>query len=258
MASTKVALITGGSRGIGRGIAERLLADGYLVAITGRDAAKGARAMGEMAAGDRAMFLASDGSDQAQAERAVDDVLAHWGRVDVLVNNVGGSRGVAEVISMTDDDWNHTADLIVNSALWATRRALPGMVAAGWGRIINVSSVESKRCRISGVSHYVTFKHAMNGFTRAVAAEYGKAGITCNALCPGGVETDLMTTTGRATAESSGLTYEEFLQLYADETLTGRLVTVEEVAALAAFLVTDLARSVTGNMINIDGGSLPY
>lgn len=258
MSAGRVAFITGGSRGIGRGIAERLLADGYLVAVSGRDPGKGEQALREMAAGERAIFLAADGADQGQAERAVDDVLGHWGRIDVLVNNVGGSRGVAPVASMTDDDWGYTADLILNSALWSTRRALPGMQSAGWGRVINISSVESKRCRISGVSHYVTFKHAMNGFTRAVAAEYATCGITCNALCPGGVETDLMTTTGRATAESAGVTYEEFLQQYADETLTGRLVTVEEVAALAAFLVTDLARSITGNLINIDGGSLPY
>jgi NAD(P)-dependent dehydrogenase (short-subunit alcohol dehydrogenase family) len=256
--SAKVALVTGGSRGIGRGIAERLLADGHRVAITGRDEAKGKRALAELAAGERAVFLAADGGNQAEAERAVDDVLDRWGSIDILVNNVGGSRGVAEVASMPDADWQHTGDLILSSAMWSTRRALPGMVTAGWGRIINISSVESKRCRISGVSHYVTFKHAMNGFTRAVAAEYAKTGITCNALCPGGVETDLMMTAGRAAAQASGLTYEQFLQQYADETLTGRLVTVEEVAALAAFLVSDLARSITGNMINIDGGSLPY
>ena len=170
MSADRVAFITGGSRGIGRGIAERLLADGYLVAISGRDPGKGEQALREMAAGERAIFLTADGADQGQAERAVDDVLGHWGRIDVLVNNVGGSRGVAEVDSMSDDDWGYTADLILNSALWSTRRVLPGMRSAGWGRVINISSVESKRCRISGVSHYVTFKHAMNGFTRAVAA----------------------------------------------------------------------------------------
>jgi NAD(P)-dependent dehydrogenase (short-subunit alcohol dehydrogenase family) len=258
MSDSRVAVVTGGSRGIGRGIAERFLSDGYRVALSGRDRDKGAQAIQEMAGGDRVLFIEADGADREQAERTVDEVLATWGRLDILVNNVGGSRGVAVVADMPDDDWQYTADLILNSAMWSTRRALPSMVESGWGRVINVSSVESKRCRISGVSHYVTFKHAMNGFTRAVAAEYSKAGITCNALCPGGVETDLMMTAGRATAEATGGTYEDFLQLYADETLTGRLVTVEEVAALASFLAGDLARSITGNLINIDGGSLPY
>lgn len=130
MSASRVAFITGGSRGIGRGIAERLLADGYLVAVSGRDPGKGEQALREMAAGERAIFLAADGADQGQAERAVDDVLGHWGRIDVLVNNVGGSRGVAPVASMTDDDWGYTADLILNSALWSTRRALPGMQSA--------------------------------------------------------------------------------------------------------------------------------
>jgi 3-hydroxybutyrate dehydrogenase/3-oxoacyl-[acyl-carrier protein] reductase len=108
------------------------------------------------------------------------------------------------------------------------------------------------------VSHYITNKHAMNGLTKATAYEYAQQGITCNAICPGAVETDLMKEVGPLVAEQSGTTYEAFLQGYANESMIKRLNTVEEVAACAVWLASEPGGGVTGAMINVDGGTAPW
>jgi 3-hydroxybutyrate dehydrogenase/3-oxoacyl-[acyl-carrier protein] reductase len=129
------------------------------------------------------------------------------------------------------------------------------MLDRGWGRIINISSVEGSQANKQNVSHYITFKHAMNGFTKAAAFEYGESGITVNAISPGAVETDLMLTSGPAAAETMGLTYEAFKETYAQESAIKRLNTVEEVAGLARYLSSDVAGGITGAILPVDGGS---
>jgi NAD(P)-dependent dehydrogenase (short-subunit alcohol dehydrogenase family) len=178
--------------------------------------------------------------------------------VDILVNNAGGSGGFALVAELTDDAWNNAANWILNSAFWATRRALPSMVDNHWGRIINISSVEGKYIKKPYASHYATFKHALNGFTKAVALEYGPMGITSNAICPGAVETDLMRELGPEAATAAGVTYEEFLDGYAQETMTKRINTVAEVAAVARLLASEEGIGITGTVINVDAGTSPY
>src|SRR6185295_16722558 len=116
----------------------------------------------------------------------------------------------------SDDAWLGTADWILNSTFWATRRALQRMVTqGGGGRIINISSVEGKQANKAAVSPYIVYKHALNGFTKAVAFEYGPMGITSNAILPGAIETDLMREAGPEAAKSMGITYEQFLDNYA-------------------------------------------
>ncbi len=251
----KVAAITGGSRGIGRGIAECFLRAGADIAINGRSQDKGDQAIAEMAAPENSLFIPGDVTRQSDTQNFIDQTIERFGRVDILVNNAGGSSGFASVAELSDDAWSEAADWILNSAFWATRRALQDMQKRQWGRILNISSVEGRQANKANVSHYITFKHALNGFTKAVAFEYGAQGITCNAISPGAVETDLMKNTGPEAAESMGLTYEEFLDSYAQDAATKKLNTVEEVAGLALFLVSDLGAGITGAIMPVDGGT---
>ena len=251
----KVAAITGGSRGIGRAIAEAYLQAGARVAINGRSQAKGDEALDEMRAGDAAIFVAGDVTNREHVTRFVSQVIEQFGAVDVLVNNAGGSSGFAPVAEMAEDAWQQAAAWILHSAFWATAPALRDMAPRGFGRIINISSIEGRQANKANVSHYITFKHALNGFTKAVAFEYGAQGITCNAISPGAVETDLMRDAGPAAAESMGISYEQFKDNYAQDAAIKRLNTVEEVAAMALFLASELGGGVNGAILSVDGGT---
>jgi NAD(P)-dependent dehydrogenase (short-subunit alcohol dehydrogenase family) len=254
----RVAVITGGTRGIGRGCAEAFLAEGAKVVVSGRSADKGKQALEEMNAGDRAHFVACDVLDESQVEALIDETVRHYGQVDILVNNAGGSDGYAMVHELSDEAWNKAQDWILNSTFWATRRALRDMLPRKWGRVIFISSVESKQANKAMVSHYITSKHAMNGFAKAVAFEYGPLGITSNAICPGALETDLTKENGPAAAKAMGITYEEFLENYASESMIKRLNTVEEVAAMAVLLASEEGGGITGALLNVDGGTAPW
>ncbi len=255
----KVAFITGGTRGIGRGIAEAFVGDGARVMLNGRSADKGKQALEEMGAGDRVDFVAGDVMKEQEVEAAIDATVERFGQLDILVNNAGGSTGFGLVHELTDDAWNGTADWVLNSAFWATRRGLQHMVRAGrGGRIINISSVEGKQANKAAVSPYIVFKHALNGLTKAVAFEYGPQGITCNAILPGAVETDLTREKGPEAAAMMGISYEQFLQDYANESMIKRLNTVEEVSAVALLLASEQGGGITSALINVDGGTASW
>ncbi len=252
----RVAAITGGTRGIGRGIAEAFLAQGARVVVNGRSEEKGARALEEMDAGDRAHFIAGDVTRQDDVEALVGGTIDHFGGIDVMVNNAGGTSGFAPVAQLSDEAWQQALDWNLNATFWGTRRALQHMETTGWGRIVNISSVEGRQANKAAVAHYITNKHAINGLTRAVAFEYGPAGITCNAICPGAIETDIMRDAGPQAAEAAGITYEEFLGAYAEEAAIKRLNTVEEVAAVAVLLASEVGGGITGAVVDVHGGSL--
>jgi NAD(P)-dependent dehydrogenase (short-subunit alcohol dehydrogenase family) len=254
----RVAVITASTRSIGRAIAEAFLGEGALVVISGRSEDKGKQALAEMGAGDRADFCACDALDQAQVEALIDFTKQRYGRVDILVNNAGGTDGWALVGDLSDEAWQKALNWNLNATFWGTRRALGHMVEGGWGRVINISSVEGKMANKPAVSHYIVNKHAINGLTKAVAYEYGQQGITCNAICPGAIETDLMKEAGPGAAASMGITYEDFLQGYADESMIKRLNTAEEVAACAVWLASEAGGGVTGSLVNVDGGTSPW
>jgi NAD(P)-dependent dehydrogenase (short-subunit alcohol dehydrogenase family) len=258
MLKGKAAVVTGGSRGIGRGIAQALLGAGANVAISGTNTDKGHQALEEIDAGDALMFCLADARKQDENEALIDAASARYGGVDILVNNAGGSSGFALIGELSDAAWGEAADWILNSAFWTTRRALPHMVRSGWGRIINISSLEAKTMQTPMAAHYATFKLALNGFTRCVAVEYAAAGITANAICPGAVETDLMRSAGAANADATGLSYEQFIESYAQQSLTKRLNTVEEIAAVALLLASPAGAGITGTTINVDGGTSPH
>ena len=130
------------------------------------------------------------------------------------------------------------------------------MIPRRWGRVINISSVEGKQANKPAVSHYITNKHALNGFTKAVAFEYGPLGITSNAILPGAVETDLMKEAGPAAAKVAGITYEKFLDNYAQDAAIKRLNTVEEMAAVALLLASEAGGGITGALLDVHGGSI--
>lgn len=251
----RIAAITGGTRGIGRGIAEAFLAEGASVVVGGRSEEKGRRALEEMGAGDRAHFIASDVRVQADVEAFVDGTIERYGKIDILVNNAGGSSGFAPVSELSDEAWNEALNWMLNATFWGTRRALPDMLSRSWGRIINISSVEGKLINKTTVAHYIVNKHAIDAFTKVVAFENGPLGVTSNAILPGAVETDLMTITGAAAAKSLGMTYAEYIDSYAQEAAIKRINTVEEVAAVAVLLASEIGGGITGALMDVHGGT---
>jgi len=253
--SGKIAAITGGTRGIGRGIAEAFVAEGAKVVIGGRSEDKGRRALAEMNAGDSAQFITMDACNQADVEAFVDGTIDHFGQVDILVNNAGGSSGFAPIAAMSDDAWKESLDLMLNATFWATRRALPGMIERGWGRIINITSVDSKLIDKENIGHYIVNKSAINTLTKVVAFENGAKGVTANAILPGAVETDLMAITGREIADSMNVSYEDYLSSYAEVSSIKRLTTVEEIAAVAVLLASETGGGINGSEMDVHGGT---
>jgi 3-hydroxybutyrate dehydrogenase len=253
----KVAVVTGGTRGIGRGIAEALLAEGAKVVINGRSHEKGLVALAEIDAGERAHFIPGDMERQADCEALVEGTVEHYGTIDMLISNAGGGGTSAQVIDMTDEAWSTSINLNLNHTFWCTRAALRHMIPRGWGRIINMSSMYGK-VPLPGVAHYVTSKHAVLGFTKAVAQETGTHGVTCNAICPGVVLTDIWTEQGPASAAALGMEYDDYIEMIVAGSALKRPNTVEEVAALAVLLCSPAGAGITGACLSIDGGSTPY
>ena len=257
-ADRRVALVTAATSGIGRAIAEGLAAQGHHVVISGRSDAKGRQAVEEMSGSGQISFVRCDALSQQQTEDMVEVIARQHGRLDILVNNAGGSTGFAAVHQLSDEAWMQAFHWNVSSAFWTIRRAVPLMLERGFGRIVNISSVQGKQANRANTSHYVMSKHALNGFTKAVALEYGKAGITCNSVCVGAVETDLMRSAGPKSAEAAGITYEQYKQRYADSSMIGRLNTADEVAEMVKLLASDAGGGITGALLNVDGGTCSY
>jgi 3-hydroxybutyrate dehydrogenase len=253
----RVAVITGGTRGIGRAIAEAFLAEGAQVVITGRSSAKGEKAVEEIDRPDDTLFVQSDVKLRADCERAIDEAVARFGKVDILVNNAGGASNHAPVADLTDEAFEDALRWNVWSTFWSSRHAVKPMTDRGWGRIINISSLEGKVGK-PGIATYVMAKHAVNGLTKSMAQELGTTGVTVNALCPGAIETDEMMEAGPSAAEAMGITYEALLDYFASSAATKRLMEVEDVAAVAVLLASANGGGITGSLISIDGGTAPY
>ncbi len=253
----RVAAVTGGTAGIGRGIAEAFLAEGAQVALMARNRDKAERVLAELDVGDRAVFIAGDAMVQAEVEGFIDQAVAHFGRLDVLVNNAGGAGDLQPLVDLSDEAFDLAIKWNLYSTFWATRRVLPGMLERGFGRIINISSVEGKIGK-PVFTAYTAAKHAVNGLTKSLAQEVSAQGVTVNAICPGLVITDIVKDNGPATAEAMGLSFDEMVDLFAQESAIKRPNTVEEVAAVAVLLASDAGGGITGATLSVDGGSAPY
>ena len=253
----RVACITGGTRGIGRAIAESFLAEGASVVINGRDEAKAQGTIDELGAGDRVHFIAGDVRRREDCEAIVDGTVERFGRIDIAVPNAGGSSDFAPVAELTDEAMDNAMKWIFWHTFWVMRRSLQHMIPNEWGRIISIGSLEGKVGK-PVVSPYVSAKHAINGLTKSAAQEVGTLGITVNALCPGAIETDMMKDEGTKAAESMGMKYEDLLDWFAQESSIKRLNDVEDVAMVASLLVSEAGAGITGSLISIDGGSSPY
>lgn len=254
----KVAAITGGTRSIGRGMADAFLAEGAKVVINGRDEAKGQQALAEMGGGDNAAFFAGDAAKQATVEGLIDFAISRFGQLDIMCLNSGGVLNTAPVFMMTDEEWNLEIDWNLNHVFWGMRKALQHMMPRDTGRILVTSSVEGKIAK-PGIPGYNTTKHAVNGLVKAASKEVGTTGITINSILPGLIETDIVRTTGPDSAVAMGLpSYQAMLDLFTKESAIKKCNTVEQVAAVAVMLASDAARNITGCMFPVDGGTMPY
>ncbi len=254
----KVACITGGTRSIGRAMAEAFLAEGANVVVNGRDAEKGATAIAEMGGGDNIAFYGGDASKQATCEGIVDFTVEKYGQLDICCLNSGGVAQTAPVAQMSDEEWALEIDWNLNHVFWGMRRALQHMIPRETGRVLVTSSVEGKLGK-PGIPGYAATKHAVNGLVKAAAQEVGTLGITVNSILPGLIETDIVRDTGPDSALAMGLDgYDSLIEMFSSESAIKRPNKVEEVAAVALFLASDAARNMTGVMFPVDGGTMPY
>ncbi|BBY42345.1 SDR family NAD(P)-dependent oxidoreductase [Mycolicibacterium celeriflavum] len=229
----KTAVVTGGGSGIGRAIVDRLRAGGYHVAVV------------DLTPNDDELAFTADVTDRSQVDAALSAVRTRLGPVTILVN-AAGLDGFSRFSDITFEQWQRVIDVNLNGVFHCVQAVLPDMVEAGWGRIVNISS-SSTHSGAPYMAHYVAAKSAVNGLTKTLALEYGPAGITVNAVPPGFIDTPML----RA-AEARGNLGD--IQATIDATPVRRMGKPEDIAAACAFLISDEAGYITGQILGVNGG----
>jgi NAD(P)-dependent dehydrogenase (short-subunit alcohol dehydrogenase family) len=249
-ASPRTCLVTGAGRGIGRAVAQRLSAEGHRVALTARSAGQ----LEEVAAAlpGPSLVLPADITVASAVDETFASVEAAWGPVDVLVAGAG-SGASAKLADTTDEIWQAQLDLLLTAPFRCMRRAVPGMVGRGWGRVVVIASVAAKRGE-PYIAAYTAAKHGVLGLVRAAAAELARTGVTVNAVCPAYVDTPMTDATVTSIADKTGRTPAEARSALAARQPIGRLITPEEVADAVWFCIANPA--VTGQGVNVDGGAV--
>jgi len=256
MLAGKTVLVTGSTSGIGQGIAEEFAAQGCNIVLNGFGDRAAIEALRARIAGMHRVAVHYDGADMSKPEAIeamMTQAIREFGAVDVLVNNAG-IQHVAPIDEFPVEKWNAIIAINLSAAFHTIRHALPPMKQRRWGRIVNVASAHALVAS-PFKSAYVAAKHGIAGLTKTVALEVAERGVTVNAVCPGYVLTPLVEKQIPDTAKARGITEEEVVRdvLLAAQP-TRQFVTVDEVAALAVFLASDAAASITGAILPIDGG----
>jgi 3-hydroxybutyrate dehydrogenase len=251
----KVAIITGGGRGIGKAIAQRFAADGASVLIAARTEGELRATAAEIEkSSGRAAWVAGDVSREDDAARIVRTTVEKFKRVDILVNNAGIYGPVKPVEEISAAEWDSVIAVQLRGAFLMTRLVLPEMYSRGGGAIVNISSVAA-RAAFSWNAPYATAKAGLLGLTRTTAAEGARRGVRCNAILPGPVpETIMSRELGQALAKRVGRDGAEMFKEFVNTILQGRPQTAGEIAEAALFLASDQASAITGQALSVDGG----
>lgn len=244
----RVAMITGASRGIGYAAARRFAQEGARVCMADIDE-EGIRRAEETLRGEglEVFGLRVDVTDRAQVESAVEETVRRYGRLDILVNNAGVIRDNL-LFKMTDEDWQTVMDVHLKGAFYCSRAAQKVMVEQNYGRIINISSTSALGNR--GQANYSAAKAGLQGFTKTLAIELGKFGITVNAVAPGFIETEMT----RATAARIGVDFDQFVEEAKKQIPVGRIGQPEDIAAALLFFASEEASFVNGQVLYVAGG----
>ena len=256
MLKGKTALVTGSTSGIGLAIARALAKDGANLMINGfgdKAAIEQERAALEKEFGIKARYSAADMSKPAEIAAMVAETEKAFGSLDVLVNNAG-IQHVANIEDFPIDRWDAIIAINLSSSFHSIRAAIPGMKTRKWGRIINIASAHGLVASGQKVA-YVAAKHGLVGLTKTVAIEAANDGVTCNAICPGWVLTPLVAKQIEARAQQSGQTFDQAkVALVSEKQPMHEFSSPENIGALAVFLASDAAASITGSSYSIDGG----
>lgn len=251
----RVALVTGGGRGIGRAAALALAREGARVAVAARTREHLQSTTSEIAAsGGEALPLACDVSSKQSVESVVEALVARWGGADIVVNAAGDAVS-APLARTTDDVWERMLAVNLTGTFLMTRAFVPQMVERGWGRVVNIASTAG-RVGFPYLSAYCASKHGVVGFTRAVAIEVAAKGVTVNAVCPGYVDSDMTLRSIDNIVRTTGRTPQEARQALLASNPQGRLVAPEEVAHLVLMLCQPESAGINGQAIVLDGGAI--